>query len=143
MNNSYFLLKELHKEKIPHRLIIQTNDNWDKPLPQNIIQSYSENLVLDISEKVLNDCYIDENENIIIRVYFNGSNSPHTKKINPFEIVGITKTNGEPYIINNFPNSTKNYKMKKSDYIEILEALGIERNQAKKSLNLFLGDEND
>jgi hypothetical protein len=142
---AYELAELLILEDFPFRLIIWNNDNWNKPLPDNIMEKFPAQIVIDIKELALKDSFIDENTGeLIINTYFN--DAPYSKVLDFEEIVAILDLDGQPLIVNNFEPETPFNKpvlnrkklQNKKDLVDLIVSEGIDEEDAYRSVNAFI-----
>jgi len=142
---AYELTELLILEDSPFRLIIWNNNDWDKPLPDDIMEKFPAQIVIDIKELALKDSFIDENSGeLIINTYFN--NIPYSKILDFEEIVAILDLDGQPLIVNNFEPSTpvnkpvlnRNNLKNKKDLVNLIVSEGINEEDAYRSVNAFI-----
>ena len=55
--NAYLLVNELINQGESFRIILWNNDDWSVPLPDNVMEAYPEQLILDIKDETLEDSY--------------------------------------------------------------------------------------
>ena len=142
--SAYSLLEIMILENFPFRVVLWNNNNWDKPLPKDIMASFPSQIVLDIKEMALEESYIDENTGeVIIATMFEGNE--YTKSIIYDEIVAILDLQGQPYILNNFEQNTilpdkvfTNKPKTKMDLLSLVIADGIPAEAATKSIDAFM-----
>jgi len=143
---AYELLKNLIQTQTPFRIVLWTENNWDKPLPEDVLKKFPNQLVLDIDNDSLKDSYIDKD--IVISTWFNGEQ--YTKVVKDYEIAGILELNGTPMIVNNFRtlNTGSNLKEGKIDLEKICDIIQKEIPESQyngiiNSLNAFQRNNKD
>ena len=120
MLNGYRLVYTFIAESEPFRLVLWNNDSWDKPLPENIMENYPEELILDFTDDVLTNCYTEEGE-IHISVYFD--DEIYHKKLFAWEIIAVSNLSGYAYHVNNFNFDDFNEALNKEVLFEPLEII--------------------
>jgi len=95
--NGFRLVYAFVEEQEPFRLVILNNNNWDKPLPDYILENHPDFLSLDIKENELVNSYTEDGE-IYISVYF--GEELYNKKLYKEEIYVISNFDDHPYHIN-------------------------------------------
>lgn len=99
--NAYSFLELLILEKQPFRIVLWNADNWNRPLPDSIMDNFPTQLVLEIQDMALEDSFVDENTGeIIITTIF--EDMEFFKTVLYDEIIAILDLEGQPYILNNF-----------------------------------------
>jgi len=128
------------------RLIIWNNNNWDKPLPESIMKSFKDQLILDIKEMALDDSYVDEATGELILVSSFGGEE-YSKVLEYDEIIAVLDLSGQPYIINNFSQEEQEedivyekIPLTKNDWIDMATDGGIPRENAERSINAFIAN---
>jgi len=96
---AYELLRSLINTQTPFRIVLWTMDDWDMPLPKDILSRFPEQLVLDITDESLSDSYVNNNE-IVLSTGF--EEDKYTKIVKKHEIVALTDLKGNPMLVNNF-----------------------------------------
>lgn len=85
------------KKEIPFKISLINNDNWNKPLPDNIkIENF---LNIEMKETYIKDVEIDNN-NIKFKIKIN--NNTYEKTIKPEEILALITLENIPIIFNHF-----------------------------------------
>jgi hypothetical protein len=146
-DNARNLAEIMILEDQPFRLILWNNDNWDKPLPENIMKSFEHQIVLDIKEMTLEESFIDEATGEIVLVSSFGGEE-YSKVLEYDEIIAILDLQGQPYMINNFPQDGPEELpdeieyirevTTKEDWLDMAVEGGIPREAAEKSMNAFI-----
>jgi len=140
--NAMALVAVLLDEGVPFNLVLWNKDNWDKPLPEEIMKKFPVQLPLDMKEQTLEDSYFEALEGIVINTFFQGKE--YSKILEEDEILGILDLSGHPLQLNNFkPNeedvkNTKNTIKTKEELLSSLVADGISEEGAQRSINIFL-----
>jgi len=143
--NSHSLVEVMILEEQAFRLVLWNNNNWSSPLPEKIMESFPNQLVIDIKDMALDESYVDEATNeIILCTSFEGE--VYTKVLQYDEIIAVLDLKGQPYTLNNFEQETVEpdvvYDMKppanRQEWINIAVSGGIEEAQAEKSINAFI-----
>lgn len=121
--------------EVPFRLIINSDDVWDKPLPAYVLDNDSNGLIsLDVHDQSLEDSYYDlETDKIIMTTGFDGI--AYTRSLDIYDIVGIidlankTPVMLKPYISERPTSGSKSSKktiegiLKSYDVNEITEGV--------------------
>jgi hypothetical protein len=128
-------------EKESFRIVLWNNDNWNEPLPQRILEAFPTQLVLDIKEQALEDSYIDPaTGEIIICTTFDGNE--YLKVLDYGELIAVLSLEGQPYILNDFPQDKEKrvvYKHQLVDeLVEMVSSDGIPEEAVKKSVDCFM-----
>jgi hypothetical protein len=90
--------EKLIHHNIPFRLVLKNNNDWDKPLPSNIMENFKDVLPLDIEDDTLDRCFYDEDSRcFVIVTKFN--EFYYSKKLDLDDIVAVM-INGKPLSIN-------------------------------------------
>ncbi len=142
-DNAHNLLEIMIEERVPFRIVIWNNNNWDNPLPENVMDAFPMQLVLDIKEMALDESYIDASTGEIILVtMFEGKE--YEKVVDYEEIVAILDLSGQPYILNNFEqDNIKPDKVfsitptSKEDIINQVVQDGVPKEAAARSVSAF------
>jgi len=139
--NSLEVVKKFLEESQEFRLVMWNNDDWDSDLPQDIMRDYPKQILLDITEEVQDNCYVNEDR---VLLYLMFGDIEYSKELFPEDIVAILDLEGQPYIVNNFDyekarNTSISDSITKDDMIESLVDLSeISIDHAKKSVNAML-----
>jgi 23S rRNA pseudoU1915 N3-methylase RlmH len=140
--NAHNLVKVLLNKEQEFRLVIWNNDDWDEPLPENIMSRFPLQLVLDFKGETLEYSFVEDNRDIILVAAFT-EGERFEKQLLPEDIVAILDLDGQPMQVNNFsPEEVKPDKVRESietkdDLIKFLEEDGIPKEAALRSLNAF------
>jgi hypothetical protein len=144
--NARNLVEIMILEEQPFRLILWNNDNWDKPLPDSVMESFEHQIVLDIKDMTLKESYVDDaTGNIVLIGSFEGEIL--TKILEYDEIIAILDLKGQPYMINNFEPEDIDEELEieyirnitsKEEWIEMAIDGGLPRDAVEKSINVFL-----
>jgi len=95
------------EERIPFKLVIVNIDNWDNPLPKEIM--LHKQLVLDITEEALEDSYFDEEtQQIVLSTGFN--NTQYIKYLDMKEVLGLLSMDSMGIMIKPFVEDLKTKK---------------------------------
>ena len=137
--NSYRLVAELIHKQYPFRLVIWNNDNWDIPLPKEIVNKFPLQIILDFVGFSLQNSFIYE-DNVFLLTSFEDE-IVWTKQLEFDEIIAVLDLEGNPIQINNFPpeEDTPNSPRieNEKDLLHELLLEGIDKNSALKSINAF------
>ena len=142
--NAHRLVSELIEQGVAFRLIIWNNDDWNLPLPDDVMKKFPKQLILDLKEHSLETSEVIEGI-----IYLNASfdsEDEWSKELIPEDIVGILDFDGQPFQINSFypdeilPDIIRDelFPKTKDDIVEFLEEYGIEKKDAIRSINVFL-----
>jgi len=141
--NALELAESFLIEEVPFRLVLWNNDNWNMGLPDETMENFPVQLVLDIKDASLNDSFLDiETGEFVIVTIFEGIE--YHKVLEAHEIIAILDTKGQPFIVNNFPQDDEEHldnivlPKTKDDLIDNLTMMGLEKENAKKSVDSFL-----
>lgn len=146
--NAHNLVAVLIQEDIPFRLVLWTEDDWDVPLPVEVIEAFPNQIVLDIADLALRDSHIDEmTGDIVITTLFYGEE--YSKILAPEEIIAILDLEGQPYILNSFaPEKQKIYTFTdaekitepktKENMVTLVSSEGIPKDIANRSVSAFV-----
>ena len=148
----YDVIANMVNNQVPFRLVLSTDDDWDKPLPKEVLTNKV--LVLDINDQTLEDTYFDDTEKLIrITTGFNGE--AYTKLIMTHQVVAVLDiTTGQPIVLKPYKNEKPSPTTEQVDEvlgdrpkfknaIEIIESLmedGIEKEGAVKSVTALLSN---
>jgi hypothetical protein len=142
--NARELVEIMILDKQEFRLILWNNDNWDKPLPENIMKSFEHQLILDIKEMALDRTYIDEATGEIILVSSFG-NEEYSKVLDYDEIIAVLDLTGQPYIINNFTQEEEvqmipyeTTPLTREAWIDMATEGGLPKEAVEKSMDAFI-----
>lgn len=85
----FTIVTEYLENEIPFRLIITSEDVWDKPLPSHVINNGSNGLMsLDITDQSLEDSYYDHEDDLIwLTTGFDGL--AYTRPLDSYDVVGL------------------------------------------------------
>jgi hypothetical protein len=150
--NAKALVESMILDRVPFRLVLWNNDNWNMPLPDEIMTSFPTQIVLDIKEQSLDDSFVDENTGeIIISTVF--LTKEFHKVVEYDEIIAVLDFTGQPYILNNFKMEEKitleqvvqeNFlPQTKTEVIEMVMSEGIPVESAQRSINAFIKNNPD
>lgn len=127
----YMLTATLLDAGMPFRLILTPEDNWDRPLPDDILENSRHALVLDIEGQSLDDSYYNiDSDAIYIVTGFDGE--AYYRTIDSYDILGIIDLESNtPIMIKPFDStrpSIEDYSVQEIDesseaYIRSYEAL--------------------
>lgn len=106
---SFNILKYYMENKIECKLMMWNNDNWDYPLPTEIMENFKVHLNLDIKGELLERSFIKDNKIIINTMFID---KEYSKYLEFGEIFAILDEKGQPIILNQYPQLTKEDKLK-------------------------------
>ena len=139
------LVEILLLEKESFRIVLWNNNNWNEPLPKRILEAFPTQLVLDIKEQALDDSYIDPaTGEVIICTIFDGVE--YLKVLKHGELIAVLSIEGNPYILNDFPQDKEIVKEERVVYgpqsveelVEMVSSEGIPEEVVKKSVECFM-----
>jgi len=143
INSSYEIARKLLEEGEDFRIIIWTEDNWNKALPEIILNSFPVRMVLDIKDMTLDDSYLNENDEIVIKTFFEGEE--YIKTILKRDIVAVLDIDGQPFIMNNFDKEIETILdyvdediVGEDDILEYVQMAGVDKKDAIRSINAFI-----
>jgi hypothetical protein len=129
-------------------LILWNNDNWDVPLPEEIMKKYPNEIALDFKDWSSDESYIDEVGDIVIFTKFDNEEFCKVLEIN--EVQAICDINGKLITLTEFkredkitlsaqkPIDTNRPIIKnKEDLIKYSIQQGTSPEQAKRSTDAF------
>lgn len=136
--NSYTLISALILNAEPFRLVLWNNNDWDMELPESVMKSFPEQLVIDIKDQTLKDASVDENNNIIIKASFS-PDVVYTKILSPYDVLGVLSIDNKPLQLNSFKPDEKIKDMtasKEKLFNELLKDK-VPEDKAIQSINAF------
>ena len=143
--NAMALIAVLLDEEVPFNLVLWNKNNWDKPLPEDIMKKFPLQIPLDVKEQTLEDSYFEEGIGVVINTFFHGKE--YSKVLQEEEILGILDLAGHPLQLNNFkPEIEEKVKKEigtKKELLSSLVAEGITEEGANNSINMFLKNNPD
>jgi len=152
LENTLTLLHTLIAENQPFRIVIHQNNDWDNPLPDEVLTKHKDNLTLDMTLEALEQVQYDEGSEFpVFKIMF--GDMEYNKEIYPEDVIAIINiADNQPLIINSFNFSKQKtpepepeiqddvYKRptNKKDWINDCVADGITSEQAERSVNAFM-----
>lgn len=146
--NAYNLVEMFLEEQIPFRIALWNNNDWSSPLPNSILESFPEQILLEISEYSLENSGVDEitGEIIIVSIF---DSIEYYKILSPDEIIAVLDLDGQPFILNNFPQEEESFQTvddatelslpkTKEHLIDLITSEGVSKEAANKSVSVFL-----
>ena len=144
--NAYSVMTQLISEYTPFRLVLWQNDNWDIPLPKDILERMPDHLTLDISTEVLDHISYEEDGSVVLCIMF--GDTEYYKVVEYDEIVAIVSMqDGQPYALCNFPQEPKVQKdyedivkrpETREQWIQEIVEDGIDVESAERSVSSFM-----
>jgi len=128
--NAYNISKFMIKNEIPFRLIIWNNNNWNKLLPDSIMEQFPTQIILDLKEQTLKESFITKDGKIFIITMF--KDKTFKKIVEEDEIVAIVDKD-QAIIFNNFEQEQQPILSKK----EWIKLVGIPEKYINKSIEVF------
>jgi len=149
LENTLILLQTLIAENQPFRVVIHQNDDWDFPLPKEILEKHKDSLTLDITLEAIEQIqYYEDSQYPVLKIMF-GDNE-YNKEIYPEDIIAIINIeDNQPLIVNSF-NLSKKPEVKKTqddvykrptskkEWIDECVNDGITAENAERSINAFM-----
>jgi len=122
-------------EQIPFTILIYNNNNWNEPLPIDIMETpeYKEVLPISVSNFTLESSYYDDDEITIVTAF---GEWEYNKILLEDELLAILDINGKPIIIKPFIDEAEEKSVNKINENDIFE--DIDDKDIKKSINIFL-----
>jgi len=154
---AYDLMISLIQEKQEFRMVIWNFNDWNKELPEDIMQKYPLQLILDINETVMEYCEIVDGI-LYLTACFGDEGEFWTKMFDLDDVVAITTIEGEVMIVNEFEPEIINpdverdenglkilddkdislrKNMSSKEVIEYIARDGISKEDAMRSLDAF------
>jgi len=147
-DNAINLVEALLSDNQPFRLVLWNNNNWNAPLPDNIMESFPIQLVIDIKQMALEESFVnDKTGDVIITTMFEGIE--YQKVLDYDEILAVLDLDGQPYILNNFKpelnleDSVKEFfapeiPTTKKEIVELAVSDGCEKVAIERSFDIFI-----
>jgi len=144
--NMYMMLIAYLVDKRPFRILLWQDNEWDKPLPQKVLEDHPKILTLDILDHALDSSYVEESEIAIIVTKF--GEIEYSRAILPENILGIVDfdQNFGAQQFNYFPPDEENMRAIRTydDIVNTLtEVYEVPKTNAIKSLKAFKRDKEE
>jgi len=104
--SAYEILVNLIENNEPFGLVMWNNDNWDLPLPEDVMEQFPTTITLNIEGEVLERVEFTEDGKVDLDIMF--GDTEYFKEIEMGEIVALVNLKtGQPYIVCDFPQVEK------------------------------------
>ncbi len=87
MATNYELVKAMITDKREFRLVLWNNNNWDTPLPDEIMEKYPNEITLDFKETAFDNSFVDEEGKIVLSTMF--ADTEYLKVLSHDEILAV------------------------------------------------------